>query len=49
MSGLVSLVSVWPRNWTQTVETREAVEQGEIAEVANNDADFMHVAKNMVG
>ena len=48
-SGLVSLVSVSGRNWTQTAEIGEAVEIGEIIEMANIHAVFMHVAEKMVG
>jgi hypothetical protein len=42
-------VSVSGRNWTQTAEIGEAVETGEIIEIANIHAVFMHVAENMVG
>ena len=42
-------VSVLARNWTQTAELGEAVEKGEIVEIVNIHAVFMHVAENMVG
>ncbi len=48
-SGLVSLVSVLVRNWTQTAEIGEAVEKGEVIEGANIHAVFMHVAESVVG
>jgi hypothetical protein len=46
---LVSLVSVYGRNLTQTDEIGETVEKGEIVEITNIDAVFMHVAENMLG
>jgi hypothetical protein len=46
---LVSLVSVWARNWTRTVELGEAVEKGEIIEIASIHAVVTHVAENMAG
>ena len=33
----------------QTAETRERVEKGEIVEIASIDADFVHIAEDMVG
>jgi len=40
-------VSVSARNWTQTAEKGEGVEKGEIVEIVNADAVFVHVAENM--
>jgi hypothetical protein len=40
--ALVSLASVSARKWTQTDEIREAVEKGEIKEIANIQAVFTH-------
>ena len=45
---LVSLVSVWGRNWRYLCGRIERVETGEIIEIANIDAVFMHVAEKMV-
>jgi len=47
--GLVSLVSVPAQNWFYSCGTVERVETGEIVEIANIHAGFMHVAENMVG
>jgi hypothetical protein len=49
MVVLVSLVSVLGENWPQTAEIGELVETGEIVEIANIHAIFMHVAEKMVG
>jgi hypothetical protein len=46
---LVSLVSVLGRNWCYLCGTVERVDKGEIVEIANIDAVFMHVAEKMVG
>jgi len=46
---LVSLVSAWARNWRYLCGRIERVETGEIAEIANIHAGFMHVAENIVG
>jgi hypothetical protein len=48
-SLLVSLVSVWGRNWFYLCGTVETVAECETVEIANIDAVFMHVAENMVG
>ena len=47
--ALVSLVSVWGRNWCYSCGKVERVEIGEIVEIANLHAVFMHVAEKMVG
>jgi len=47
--GLVSLVSVPAQNWFYSCGTVERVETGEIVEIANIHAGFMHVAEKMVG
>ncbi len=47
--SLVSLVSVWGGNWCYLCGRVEGVETGEIVEIANTHAVFMHVAENMVG
>ncbi len=46
---LVSLVSVWGKNWTQMVENIETIELAEKIEIANIHAVFMQVAEKMVG
>ncbi len=46
---LVSLVSVWGRNWCYSCGTVEGVEGCEIVEITSIDAVFMHVAENMIG
>ncbi len=48
-TSLVSLVSVWGRNCCYLCGRIEAVEKGEIIEIANIDAVWMHVAENTVG
>ena len=45
----MSLVSVWARNRTQTVEIGEAVENTEIIEIASMHAGFAHIAEKMIG
>jgi hypothetical protein len=45
--ALVSLVSVWGRNWCYLCGRIERVETGEIVEIANIHAVFMHVAEKM--
>jgi hypothetical protein len=47
--SLVSLVSALARNWRYLCGRIERVETGEIVEIANNHARFMHVAENTVG
>jgi hypothetical protein len=47
--ALVSLVSVWCRNWCYLCETVEGVEECETVEIANIDAVSMDVAEKMVG
>jgi hypothetical protein len=47
--ALVSLVSVWSRNWCYLCEGVERVEKGEIVEIPNTDAVLMHVSENRVG
>jgi hypothetical protein len=47
--GLVSLVSVSPRNWCYSCGTVEPVAECEIVEIANIDAVFIDVAENMAG
>ncbi len=47
--ALVSLVSVWGRNWFYSRGRIERVETDETVEIANIDAFFMQVAENMVG
>src|SRR6266513_2463174 len=44
-----ALVSVLARNLTQTAETEEKVESGEIEEIANTDTVSVHVAESMLG
>ena len=46
---LVSLVSVWDRNWCYLCGRIETIEECEIIEIASIHAVFMHVAENMVG
>jgi len=46
--ALVSLVSVSARNWCYSCEKVETVEKGEIVEIANLHAVFVHVAEKMV-
>jgi hypothetical protein len=46
---LVSLVSVWGRNWCYLCGTVEGVETGGIIEIGSIHAGFMHVAEKMVG
>ena len=46
---LVSLVSVWGRNWCYLCGTVERVEKDEIVEIANIHAVFIQVAENMLG
>lgn len=45
----MSLVSAWSRNWFYLCGKVEAVETGEILEIANVHAVVMQVAENMVG
>lgn len=45
---LVSLVSAWSENWTQTAENIETIEIVERVEIANVHAVFMHLAENMI-
>ncbi len=47
--ALVSLVSVSARNWCYSCGRIERVETGEIIEIANIHAVFMHVAEKVVG
>ncbi len=47
--ALGSLVSACARNWCYLCGRVEGVEIGEIVEIANVHAVFMHVAENMVG
>ena len=47
--GLVSLVSVSSPNWCYSCGTVERVAKGEIVEITNIHAGFMHVAEKMVG
>jgi hypothetical protein len=47
--ALVSLVSVWGRNWCYLCGTVERVKEGETAEIPNVYAAFMQVAENMLG
>ncbi len=47
--ALVSLVSVWGRNWFYSCGRIERVERGETVEIASIHAVLMHVAENMVG
>jgi hypothetical protein len=46
---LVSLVSVWGRNWCYICGTIEKVAAVEILEIANIHAVFMQVTENMIG
>jgi len=46
---LVSLVSVWGRNWCYSCGRVERVETGETVEIGNIHAVFVHIAENMVG
>ena len=46
--SVVSLVSVWGRNWCYLCGKVERVETGEIVEIASIHAGFMQVAENMV-
>ncbi len=46
---LVSLVSVWGRNWCYLCGTVERVPECETVESASIDAVFLHLAENMVG
>ena len=46
---LVSLVSAWGRNWRYLCGRIERVETGEIVEIDNIHAVFVHIAENMVG
>jgi hypothetical protein len=46
---LVSLVSVWVRNWCYLCGTVETVAECETVEIANIHAVFTHVAENMLG
>ena len=48
-TDLVSLVSVWGRNWCYLCGTVERVAECEIVEIANVHADFMQVTENAVG
>ena len=48
-SPLVSLVSVWGRNWCYLCEIVEGVAEGGVVEIASIHAVFMHVAENMLG
>jgi hypothetical protein len=47
--GLVSLVSVWGRNWCYLCGTVERVAVCETVEIANIHPVLVHVAENMVG
>ena len=47
--GLVSLVSVWGRNWFYSCGIVERVEKGEIVEIVSIHAVFMQAAEKMVG
>jgi hypothetical protein len=47
--ALVSLVSVWARNWFDLCGRIERVETGEIIEIGNIHAVVVHVAENMAG
>jgi len=47
--ALVSLVSVWVPEIGYLCGRVERVAKGEIVEIANTDAVFMHVAEKMVG
>ena len=45
----MSLVSAWGRNWRYLCGRIERVATGEIVEIANVHAVFMHVAEKVVG
>jgi hypothetical protein len=47
--NLVSLVSVWGRNWCYSSGTVERLEEGSVVEIDSIHAVFTHVAENMIG
>ncbi len=49
IGALVSLVSVFARNWCYLCGRIERVETGETVEIANIHAVFMQVGENMIG
>ncbi len=48
-ASLVSLVSVWARNWCYSCETVELVAECDSVELVNIHAGFMQVGENMLG
>lgn len=48
-NSLVSLVSVQARNWCYLCGKVEKIAEGDVVEIANIHAIFVHVAENIVG